>query len=249
MFWPGINSTIINSGLSVDTPTWTGVLSTGSGTLSIRHNGASNPKASFGSASVEILGIYTNAAPNVRMGSASVTFGTASSSRLSFPNDGQMKLTDNAASNGVTVSFQSDGLLKVWSTDGTGGDLEVAGSGADHGQTWRIQSRSENLTLATGDVTSTTTMQIPAGATVVDVTALVTTTITTAVSWSVGVSGATTRYVNAYSTMTAGASQIGIDNPRKYTSATNLVVTTNANPGAGAIRLTVHYFLPTAATS
>jgi hypothetical protein len=186
---------------------------------------------------------------------------TDGNSYLQSPSSGVIKLSDNADADfsrlqlgGTTSSFPA--IKKSSATtvgirladDSGGGALEVAGSQSANAQTCTIDSVSSNVTLNTGS-TTTNGPQIPVDAIVMDVTARVTTTITTAVSWSVGVGGATTRYVNANATMTAGTTATGLDNPRKYTAATNTVITTNANPGAGAIRITIHYMKATAPTS
>lgn len=200
----------------------------------------------------------TSALPGVAFSGATGTGMFRSGNTLGWSVGGTQVLSTN--NNGTCVSAGALGMNSgnAYIESGASGIMSVAnnsgvdvasiGSNGVNGQFWTIQTVTSNVTLSTGG-TTTTGPTIPAGAQVLDVTARVTTTITTAANWSIGVAGATTRYVNANSTLTAGTTALGIDNPRKYTAATDTVITTNANPGAGAIRITIHYFLATAPTS
>lgn len=115
-----------------------------------------------------------------------------------------------------------------------------------------IQSVSitEALTLNTGATTTVTAGNLgPANARIIAVLYRVTTAITTAANFNIKVTGG-----NAFANIgTATTSQTGMTAgttgvlvPAAFadqynTSATTLTVTTDANPGAGAIRLTVVY--------
>ncbi len=96
----------------------------------------------------------------------------------------------------------------------------------------------EIVTLATGGATTDTTATIPSGAFEVTVATRVTTTITTAANFSVGISGAATRFLAASTNITAGDTNSGAATANAYTSATNIRITANATPGAGAVRVT-----------
>ncbi len=165
---------------------------------------------------------------------------------------------DFAVSNKITIGTPADAgfirgttsILKVTNGGTGGGGLNIPGAAAVNGEALTFTSISANVTLNTGSTTTTSSLSIPAGAMVLDVVGRVTTAITTAANYSVGVSGATTRYLNASTGIASGSTWVGIDtNPRKYTSATAIVLTTNVNPGAGVVRVTVFYYLPTAPTS
>lgn len=123
-----------------------------------------------------------------------------------------------------------------------------------------IQSASELLTLSTsGTTTDTSANLLPANSLILAVTADVTTTITTATDWKLGDPTTASRFSAANSTMTAGATAIGIlqwsgavttlaAGPSQP-SAAKVRVTTTGTPGAGAIRITVWYMQFVAPTS
>lgn len=175
------------------------------------------------------------------------------SNNSAMRNDGQhtwSSTTDAAGTIDVGIARDAANRLKV--TNGTtgNGNLNLPGAGATNGETLVYTSLSANVTLNTGSTTTTSALNIPANAMVLDVVGRVTTAITTAANYSVGVAGATTRYLNASTAITLGSNWVGIDtNPRKYTASTAIVLTTNVNPGAGVVRVTVFYYLPTAPTS
>lgn len=97
---------------------------------------------------------------------------------------------------------------------------------------------SEEVTLDTGDTTNTLTTQIPSGTYRVTLKTYVTTTISTAVSFSVGVASSTDRFIASDTNVTAGDTNVAV-NGTLYSTATAIVLTTNANPGAGAVRVSV----------
>jgi hypothetical protein len=100
----------------------------------------------------------------------------------------------------------------------------------------------------TGSATTTTALNcLPANSVIDAVVYRVTTAITTAASFTVGQSGSTSQFCGTQSTLTIGAT--GTCVPAAYaaqTSAAPVVVTFNATPGAGALRLIVYYhtFVP-----
>jgi hypothetical protein len=197
------------------------------------------------------LGTYWDSTGLATITAATVSgnlYGAADARLASTSTVGWSSTADPTAAADTGIKRNTAGTAQITNGSTGNGALYVSGTASANGQTFIIESVSSNVTLNTGS-TTTNGPQIPLDAIVMDVTARVTTTITTAVSWSVGVGGATTRYVNANATMTAGTTATGLDNPRKYTAATNTVITTNANPGAGAIRITIHYMKATAPTS
>lgn len=128
-----------------------------------------------------------------------------------------------------------------------------------NGQTSEVSMLSENLVLSTSGTTTDTTMQLPAGAIILAVTARVTTTITTATDWSVGDPTTAARFISAQTTLTSGFTKVGLNQMQGsvstdaagpvQTTAASVRVTTTGTPGAGAIRLTIHYYMPVAPTS
>jgi hypothetical protein len=112
-------------------------------------------------------------------------------------------------------------------------------------------------TLATGGTTTDSGLTcLPANSIIDAVVYRITTTITTAANFTIGDATIAARFCGTQSTLTAGttgicfaqADQTGTSGPRQ-TSAVAVRVTTNANPGAGAIRLIVFYHTWTAPTS
>jgi len=110
-------------------------------------------------------------------------------------------------------------------------------------------------TVNTGSATTTTGQTcVLANAFILDVTYRITTTITTAASFTVGISGSTSKFCSTQSTLTSGTTghcvlQVNAGAAMSGASAVAVVVTFNTTPGAGAIRLEVASLAATAPTS
>lgn len=163
---------------------------------------------------------------------------------------------------GTTSSFPSLGrsgtTLTLQLADGTGGGtLSVPGTGSTNGQMMQIDAASELLTLSTsGTTTDTAANLLPANSIILSVDCRVTTTITTATNWSVGDATTAARFSAANSTLTSGTTSVGITQhgatgaaSSLQTAASKVRITTTGTPGAGAIRITVHYISFGAPTS
>lgn len=126
-------------------------------------------------------------------------------------------------------------------------ELTVRGSNA---QLSSIKHLTELTTIAAAASTNTT-IQIPVNALVFAVSVRVTTAIPTAATFSVGVSGATTRYGTGISTSINTTSPGTLDALRYYAGATAIVITPNLTPAtnAGRVRVTIHYIEVTPPTS
>jgi hypothetical protein len=114
-----------------------------------------------------------------------------------------------------------------------------------------VGTATEEITLATGATTTdSTAFLLPAGAFIEFVTYRVTTTITTAANYSIGDATTPARFVSASTGLAAGSTGTGTlhlnpaatdaAGPRQPTAA-KIRITTNANPGAGKIRVQVFY--------
>jgi len=132
-------------------------------------------------------------------------------------------------------------------------------SGAN-GESITYGQTTELITLDTGGTTTDSVANmLPANSIIDGVVCRVTTTITTATDWSVGVSGAAERFVSQAVGLTAGSTSVGLDHMGggvvneatgpTQTAAAQLRITTTGTPGAGAIRCTVFYRTLTAPTS
>lgn len=147
---------------------------------------------------------------------------------------------------GAAGSFA--GTLKLAST------ITAGGNGGTSTRTFI----SELLTLNTGATTTATAANLaPANSRLVAIKYRITTTITTAASFTIGVTGGNAFVTCGTSTttqsvMTAGTTGILVPNLHAdgyNTADATVTVTTNANPGAGVIRLTMEYEQLVAATS
>jgi hypothetical protein len=130
---------------------------------------------------------------------------------------------------------------------------------ASNAGTWEFFVATASLTLATGGTTTDTANILPANAIIEAVNYRVTTTITTAVSFSIGDATTADRFVSGATGVAAGSTGVGLRHWRGSVttdaagpvqgSAAAVRVTTNANPGAGVIRIQVFYRVFTAPTS
>jgi len=111
---------------------------------------------------------------------------------------------------------------------------------------------SEEITLNTGSTTHDTTANLlPANSIIRAVCTRVTTTITTAVTFSVGDPTTAARFFASAGGLTAGSTRVGLDHwsgavttlaaGPSQAAAAKVRLTTNANPGAGVVRITVFY--------
>jgi hypothetical protein len=100
-----------------------------------------------------------------------------------------------------------------------------------------------NTVLSTSSATNTLTCVVPKTFTTVGVSAYVTTSITTAVSYSLGISGHTAAFMTSCTSVTAGTncSQF-VPAPTALAAGTGtsaVLITMNATPGAGALHTRV----------
>jgi hypothetical protein len=121
-----------------------------------------------------------------------------------------------------------------------------------HGETWTRGQITESITLSTsGSTTDSVANLLPANSIIEAVVARVTTAITTATDWKLGDGTTAARFTSANATMTAGATDIGLNHQKGGVStdatgpvqaaAAKLRITTTGTPGAGVIRVTVFY--------
>lgn len=113
---------------------------------------------------------------------------------------------------------------------------------AANGQMAVHKSLTELTTIAAAAFTDTA-IQIPAEALVFAVSVRSNVAIPTAVTYDVGVAGATTRYATAISDAVGTTAKGTLDALRYYAAATSIRLTPNTTPGAatGKVRVTIHY--------
>lgn len=110
------------------------------------------------------------------------------------------------------------------------------------------------VTLSTGGATTTTTTKIPTQLYGIGAAARITTTVTTATTWSVGsTTGGAAIFCSSNSTMTAGTTCIANQAAPAVTGTTQALTTVlftfTGTPGAGAIKARVWGFTPVQASS
>lgn len=136
----------------------------------------------------------------------------------------------NAHGAGELITSGDDGIMEAIN------DAALAGGGVVF---WTVDTGA--VTLATGGLTTTTTKFVPTIFYNSGASARVTTTITTSANWAVGISGATTVFSTANSTLTAGTTALAVQASPVKTGTTNaltaiLFTMGTSNPGAGAIK-------------
>lgn len=172
-----------------------------------------------------------------------------------FGGGGGGSVTLAAVTTALGTGTSTDNALARF--DGAAGAMQntdwlTAADSPSTGERLTFAHVEENLTIAAA-ATTTSGINIPAGAIVLSVSCRVTTVIPTATTFTLGVGGATTRYGSGLSTA-AGTTNFlpgAVGNPFIYAIPTPLVVTPNLTPGdtTGRLRLSVTYLLPTAPTS
>lgn len=130
---------------------------------------------------------------------------------------------------------------------GTVEPSNVVAQGANGAQ-MQFHVLEENITgLSGADVDST--IVIPNGAIVFNVSMRVTTTITGATSFSVGVSGNTGQFGSGLS-LPAASNNLGVIGPTAFYSDTPVKLTSaGGNFTGGAVRIAIHYYMPRAPQS
>lgn len=138
---------------------------------------------------------------------------------------------------GMSLWVASGSLRVTW----TGSDWLDGQVAASPGGAATVQRVLEiDHTLAAG-VSSTTGAVIPDKAVVLGVTGRVTTAITGATGWSLGVAGATTRYGTGYGTAPGSFGHGVTGQPLAYFGGTALEITAEGGTfSGGAVRLAVH---------
>jgi hypothetical protein len=261
---------LVPAGISGDYGIATGATASTLSLWSIRANGAGNISAAIVAdvnnatidAAHQVLTIgWVNNADSY---SALFTF-TDSMLQISSTASAQILSTEADGGSAVAVTVGSDNsfvtagakLLSV--LNGSSGGYERANidylgnlaiNKINNGQVLEVKTLTE-LTTIDAAATTTTAIQIPAGAIVIAVSTRVTVVIPTAATYSIGVAAAATRYCTGIS-VAAGTTDPGTaDALRYYSAATGILITPNASPAAntGRMRVTIHYILITPPTS
>lgn len=127
-------------------------------------------------------------------------------------------------------------------TSGTNGWAEAVTDAASHGGgTVYWEQDCGSVTLSTSGATTTTTCNVPKTQTTLGASVYVNTTVTTAASYSLGISGHTTTFMSSCTSLTAGTncSQF-VPAPTALAAGTGtgaVLVTANATAGAGVIHV------------
>jgi hypothetical protein len=235
-YWTGH---LISNGINIQ-----GQLSraNGLGSVSCWHQNAGDYPIGFNHA------IRTDAA------SAVVCFSCYDRNAASITNAATMRLhsfgwTNNADAYTELGAHLTDGSLWLGAGNSYSDDGSTATGGVHYGAGLNIKSLSGLVTIAAA-ATTTSTIQIPAGAVVLGVSCRVTTVIPTAATFSVGHAGSTALWGTGIA-VAAGTTNTGAAVPALFAAATGILITPNATPAdnTGRLRVVIHYYIPTAPTS
>jgi hypothetical protein len=195
---------------------------------------------------VRIDNAYNAASPSARAGFEAQMWDGASTNpafQAIRTADGAFTLTNKAIKAGATdsigLTIQQDGNYPI----------RLSTNGAQ-GQALEIRTLTELVTIAAA-ATSDSTIQIPANAIVLAVSAYTQVAIPTATTYDVGTSGTPNQFVDDLST-TLGTSSPGTKaGPLYFAAVTNIRITPSTTPGAatGRVRIAIHYYLCIPATS
>lgn len=210
--------------------------------LTVGHQSSGTPAAGLGSAILWNINSSTTADQNAGQHSVLWTDSTHAT-----------RTADHVFSNVNSAAA----LAETFRIKASGDAVHTVANGA----ALTIGSATELLTLSTvGLTTDTTANLLPANAIILAVDCRITTTITTTTNWAVGDGTTSARFSSANATLTAGTVSVGLNHmqgsvatdaagPVQTTAAKVRITCTGSNPGAGVIRITVHYLLLGAATS
>ena len=223
---------VTSSGTQTVSVTWTGVTGAYSynvfrcQTACTTSDGAPNPAATYW---------YRVCQHVVGLGCSDTA---ASPTQTSVPQVGGTGATI-ANKNGVYAPVAQAGTVS------TGGEAQVFGS-AQNSTTAACETNYGVTTLATKSTTTSTGLDcLPANAIIDAVVYRITSTISTATSFTIGDAGMPNRFCATQTKLTTGTTGICIaqsgSSAAIQNSAATLRVTTNSMPGAGAIRLIVYY--------
>lgn len=132
---------------------------------------------------------------------------------------------------------------------------EMLQAQSDAGVRVKVIPMEEEITLATDGLTTDSTANLLlANSIVLPVYSYVTTTITTATNWAVGVSGTAAKFLAATTDLTAGTEKVGAAHWSGTVAIFNAsaakvrITCTGSNPGAGKVRVTVFNIVVEAAS-
>lgn len=163
-----------------------------------------------------------------------------------------------AKTSGNAVIIQNFNGPTEFQVDSVNGNVSYGGGAASGAIAFQGESQCETAgavtTVSTGSATTTTGLNcVPANSVIDAVVYRITTTITTAANFTVGIGGSTSKFCASQATLTAGTTGIctaQINAGASFNAAaTAVVLTFNATPGAGAIRLITYYHTWTPPTS
>lgn len=151
--------------------------------------------------------------------------------------------------------------VQVTSTQGGAASFTGFTFSGTNGTAAVITTTCEEVTLATGGLTTDTTANLlPANSIILNVTGIVTTTIVTATGWQLGVAAVAGRFTANNTTLTAGTRDTGSVHwnadttaagagPYQAAAAKVRITAAGANPSAGKVRVCVTALTFTAPTS
>lgn len=191
----------------------------------------------------------TNVPVTVGAGSVQETVTPSSVSIAACP-VGTAGLSGNSQCATITGTFNNVHGYPEPVVSGDAGIMEAITDAATQGGGlvwWEVDTG--NVTLSTTGLTTTSTTKVPTNFESIGASAYVETTITTSTNWAVGISGSTSAFCTANSTLTAGTTCIANLNSPARVGSTNaltavLYTVTGANAGAGVVKARVWGYTP-----
>lgn len=227
------------------------------GPITLPAGTAAAPSINFGSSGLyqvttNALGFSLAGAAAMQLtvagGNATFTATTGSSSSNGFNfYGGNTGLAATLDSNkGLTIRAGGLSLSTAGNTVANAGELRMEGTGTHGGYTKIIGGESVLVTLS-GATTTVGTNMIPAGCILVNVAAIVTTTITGATTWSIGDGSTATAFGSAIALTAGTTTSIAnwtLTSAPVYTTNHNIVITANgANFTGGVVRVFISYIM------
>lgn len=225
-------------------PIFTGITATGSQTLTMLSSVATTPDG------IQFIPFVVNGKITVGTGSTqeTVTVTAVSGASLNvLPTGGAIGTCS------VTATFSNTHAAGELVTSGDNGIMEAINFAQNNGGGQvKFLVDCGIITLSTSGATTTSTAFVPSLFYNHGCSARVTTTITTATDWAVGIAGATSTFGTANSTLTAGTTDytkqgtpaVALATGATAATLTAVLITCTGTAGAGAVRVKVWGWTP-----
>jgi hypothetical protein len=223
-----------------------GNAASGSATIYVYDSGGAGAVTLGDGTSLPFATVFNTATP-IRINDANAETVTPSAVTVGACPPGFAGIGSSAICAAVTATFANThgaGTLPVVASGDGGIEEAITDAQNNGGGSVYFEADCGIVTLSTSSTTTTTTnCQIPLNFVNLSASGRVTTTVTTSANWSVGITGSTTAFISTCTQLTAGQDAHSfLVSPTKVSGTyalTAVLITTNANAGAGAIHVKV----------